>query len=108
MLAGSPRPWGERGCGGEFPFTLPVSTPPDPFMPTYLVTGGTGFVGSHVVEEAIRRGHTVRCLARPNSDTAFLKSIGCGAAQCYLISRPVAEADLPALFARKAEQTLAA
>lgn len=39
---------------------------------------------------------------------AFLKSIGCGAAQGYLISRPVAEADLPALFARKAEQTLAA
>jgi nucleoside-diphosphate-sugar epimerase len=45
-------------------------------MPIYLVTGGTGFVGSHVVEEAIRRGHTVRCLARPNSDTAFLKSVG--------------------------------
>jgi len=39
---------------------------------------------------------------------AFLKSIGCGAAQGYLISRPVAEADLPALFARKTEQTLAA
>ncbi len=38
----------------------------------------------------------------------FLRSIGCGAAQGYLISRPVPEVDLPALFARKAEQHLAA
>lgn len=45
-------------------------------MPTYLVTGGTGFVGSHVAEQAIRRGHAVRCLARPNSDTAFLRAVG--------------------------------
>jgi nucleoside-diphosphate-sugar epimerase len=45
-------------------------------MPTYFVTGGTGFVGSHVAEQAKRRGHAVRCLARPNSDTAFLTSIG--------------------------------
>jgi diguanylate cyclase (GGDEF)-like protein len=39
---------------------------------------------------------------------AFLKSIGCGAAQGYLISRPVSEKGLPALFMREAAKGLAA
>ena len=44
-------------------------------MPTYLVTGGTGFVGSHVADALVGRG-TVRCLVRPSSDTAHLRGIG--------------------------------
>ncbi|TVQ25524.1 MAG: NAD-dependent epimerase/dehydratase family protein [Spirochaetaceae bacterium] len=33
-----------------------------------LLTGGTGFIGRHVLGELIERGHTVRCLVRPTSD----------------------------------------
>ncbi len=43
---------------------------------TIFVTGGTGLVGSHVVEEAIRRGHRVRALVRPTSDTRWLDQWG--------------------------------
>lgn len=41
-----------------------------------FVTGATGLVGSHVVEEAIRRGHRVRALVRGSSDTRWLDSQG--------------------------------
>ena len=43
---------------------------------TVLLTGATGFVGSHVAEALARRGDTVRTLARAGSDTAFLQSLG--------------------------------
>lgn len=33
-----------------------------------LVTGGTGFVGTHTVARLVREGYAVRCLVRPTSD----------------------------------------
>jgi nucleoside-diphosphate-sugar epimerase len=45
-------------------------------LSTYLITGATGFVGSHVADLAAKRGATVRALARPTADLAHLKSIG--------------------------------
>lgn len=40
-----------------------------------LVTGATGFIGSHIAEHLIKKGYTVRCLVRKSSNTSFLKSI---------------------------------
>jgi nucleoside-diphosphate-sugar epimerase len=41
-----------------------------------LVTGATGFLGSHIAERLVRRGDSVRALVRPTSDTTFLQSLG--------------------------------
>ena len=43
---------------------------------TYLVTGATGFVGSHVAEALVARGDAVRTIARAGSDTALLEKLG--------------------------------
>ncbi len=42
---------------------------------TYLITGATGFVGSHLAEASRSRGLAVRALARPGSDTALLERL---------------------------------
>ncbi len=41
-----------------------------------LVTGATGFLGSHIAERLVQRGDTVRALVRPSSDTALLERLG--------------------------------
>lgn len=41
-----------------------------------LITGGAGFVGSHIIEALTVEGHSVRALARPTSDHTFLGSLG--------------------------------
>lgn len=40
-----------------------------------LVTGATGFIGSHLAEFLLRRGYTVRCLIRRTSDPVWLKGL---------------------------------
>lgn len=42
---------------------------------TVLLTGGTGFLGSHVAERLSRAGRPVRALVRKTSDTKFLKGL---------------------------------
>ncbi|HYR52048.1 MAG TPA: NAD-dependent epimerase/dehydratase family protein [Candidatus Dormibacteraeota bacterium] len=41
--------------------------------PLALVTGASGFVGSHVVDELLRRGARVRCLLRSTSSRRWLE-----------------------------------
>lgn len=40
-----------------------------------LVTGGNGFVGSHVVEALVRRGHEVTCLVRRTSNLKWIRHL---------------------------------
>lgn len=40
-----------------------------------LLTGGSGFLGSHMAEQLTQQGHTVRALVRKTSDTSFLEKL---------------------------------
>jgi dihydroflavonol-4-reductase len=40
-----------------------------------LVTGATGFIGSHLVELLLKKKYTVRCLLRKTSSTVWLKNL---------------------------------
>ena len=41
-----------------------------------LLTGGSGFLGSHIAEQLKNAGHTVVCLVRRSSDVSFLETLG--------------------------------
>ena len=41
-----------------------------------LITGATGFIGSHIAERLIKEGEDVTALVRRTSNTEFLKTIG--------------------------------
>ena len=47
-----------------------------PRLPIDLVTGGTGMLGSHIIERLLEKGRSVRALVRQGSDTTFLKTLG--------------------------------
>ncbi len=42
---------------------------------TILLSGGSGFLGSHIAEQLSRAGRSVRALVRRTSDTAFLETL---------------------------------
>src|SRR5207244_1797029 len=61
---------------GPPPRPSPTDRAPMSHPKTIFITGGTGLVGSHAVEEALRRGHRVRALVRPTSDAHLLDRWG--------------------------------
>jgi nucleoside-diphosphate-sugar epimerase len=64
-------------------------------MPRYLVTGGAGFIGSHLVEELLRRGESVRVvdnLSTGRRATLEAAAQAAGAAVPELLEGDLAEA----------------
>ena len=45
-------------------------------MSKVIVTGGSGFIGSHLVKALAARGDEVACLVRKTSDVAELQAMG--------------------------------
>ena len=64
-----------------------------------VITGATGLLGSHIVEQLVARGERVRALVRPSSDVTFLRQLGVELAHSDLqdvaaLRRAVAGAEL--------------
>lgn len=57
-----------------------------------LITGATGFLGSHLTSRLVREGHAVTILRRPTSTTAGLDALGVISAVGDVTDRPSLEA----------------
>ena len=57
-----------------------------------LITGATGFVGSHLAEACLAKGWTVRALVRAGSDTRALEKAGVKLLRGELTDAPALEA----------------
>ena len=53
------------------------STPHLNTKPHALVTGATGFIGSHLVESLLQKNYEVFCIVRKTSDLSLLKKLPC-------------------------------
>ncbi|HNL25594.1 MAG TPA: NAD-dependent epimerase/dehydratase family protein, partial [bacterium] len=53
------------------------STPHLNTKPHALVTGATGFIGSHLVESLVQKNYDVFCIVRKTSDLSLLKNLPC-------------------------------
>jgi len=62
-----------------------------------LVTGATGFIGSHLVEELLWKGYEVTALIRPSSDLRWLRGKQVEFIYGDLRVEDVAPDDLPAV-----------
>lgn len=49
-----------------------------------LITGATGFVGSHLAEALVKENYLVHAIVRPDSDTTFLKTLGQGNVKIHI------------------------
>ena len=45
-------------------------------MKNILVTGASGFLGSHIVDACLEKGYHVKVIIRPSSDRSYLDSLG--------------------------------
>jgi 2'-hydroxyisoflavone reductase len=62
------------GCTAEV--STEVETPPEPWQPLkILILGGTGFIGPHMVREALRRGHEVELFNRGRTNNELFPDL---------------------------------
>ncbi len=70
-------------------------------MKTFLVTGGAGFIGSHIAEALVERGDRVRVL--DNCSTGFLSNLDHIADHIEIIEGDVTNAEIVARAVRKVD-----
>lgn len=52
-----------------------------------VITGGTGFLGSHLINQLIKKGYEIACLSRGATDTSYIESIGVPIIQANITDR---------------------